>query len=173
MSHPGPEHYLFFVFALATILAAGGVVFLKNAISSAMSLVACFFFLAGIYVLLWAHTIAALQVLVYAGAIMVLFLFVIMLLNMTTEGPVLKFSASRVGGIIAVLLLFGGLVTAFLRLPTRSPDWVNTPERVANFGTIRALGEVMYTQWLFPFEAVSLLLLVAILGAVVVAKARV
>jgi len=167
------EKVLFFVFAFATLMAAGGVIFLRNAISSAMSLVACFFFLAGVYVLLWAHTIAALQVLVYAGAIMVLFLFVIMLLNMTSEGPVLKLSPSRVGGIVGVALLFGGLVSAFRQLPTRSLEWMNDQERVASFGTIRSLGAEMYTQWLFPFETVSLLLLVAILGAVVVAKARV
>lgn len=174
MSGPtSTEQILFLVFAAATLLAAGGVVFLKNAISSAMSLVACFFFLAGLYVLLWAHTIAALQVLVYAGAIMVLFLFVIMLLNMTSEGPVLKFSPSRIGGVVAVGLFFAGLVSAFQRLPTRSMEWLSDADRLASFGTIRSLGEQMYTRWLFPFEAVSLLLLVAILGAVVVAKARV
>lgn len=173
MSQLGAEQVLFFVFAAATFLAAVGVIFLRNAISSAMALVACFFFLAGLYVLLWAHTIAALQVLVYAGAIMVLFLFVIMLLNMSSDGPVLKLSPSRLGGILAVAALFGGLVTAFLRLPVRSADWMADPARRESFGTIQTLGEVMYTQWLFPFEAVSLLLLVAILGAVVVAKARV
>ncbi len=67
---------------MLTLGSAGGVVSSRNPIGAAMSLVACFFFLAGIYVLLWAHTIAALQVLVYAGAIMVLFLFVIMLLSL-------------------------------------------------------------------------------------------
>ncbi len=88
------EKILFVVFALLTLGAAGGVIVLRNPIASAMSLVASFFFLAGIYVLLWAHTIAALQVLVYAGAIMVLFLFVIMLLSLQDTGPVTK-SRSR------------------------------------------------------------------------------
>lgn len=167
------EHILFVVFAIATLLSAGGVVLLRNAVASAMSLVACFFFLAGVYVLLWAHTVAALQVLVYAGAIMVLFLFVIMLLNLSSDGPVLTWSPSRIAGAAAAAALFCGLAAAFLRLPVRTSAWVNEPERVASFGTIRALGELMYGRWLFPFEAVSLLLLAAILGAVVVAKARV
>ncbi len=167
------ELVLFAVFAGATLLAALGVIFFRNPVSSAMALVGTFFFLAGIYVLLWAHTIAALQVLVYAGAIMVLFLFVIMLLTITAEGPVLNFSVSRVAGSLAAVLLLGGMVQVFRRLPPGDLSWMDDPARQASFGTIQKLGEVLYTQWLFPFEAVSLLLLVAILGAVVVAKARV
>ena len=73
------EQVLFWLFAAGIVLTSGGVIVLRNPVASAMSLVACFFFLAGTYVLLWAHTIAVLQILVYAGAIMVLFLFVIML----------------------------------------------------------------------------------------------
>src|SRR5437899_8472489 len=101
------EVILFWIFAVLTIGGALGVVVLKNPIASAMSLVATFFFLAGIYVLLWAHTIAVLQVLVYAGAIMVLFLFVIMLLSLTDTGlkrPRLTFGRV-VGGGAAVGLL--------------------------------------------------------------------
>jgi NADH-quinone oxidoreductase subunit J len=167
------EQVLFLVFSLSTVLAALGVVFFKNAISSAMALVGTFFFLAGIYVLLWAHTIAALQVLVYAGAIMVLFLFVIMLLTTSSEGPVLNFSVSRLAGALSALLLFGTLSRIFWKLPAPDLTWMDDAARRDSFGTIQKLGEILYTQWLFPFEAVSLLLLVAILGAVVVAKARV
>jgi NADH-quinone oxidoreductase subunit J len=76
-------------------------------------------------------------------------------------------------GVVSVIALFGTLVSVFRKLPASDPAWFNDPERLAQFGTIKYLGEVMYTQWLFPFEAVSLLLLVAILGAVVVAKAKV
>lgn len=170
-----PELVLFWVFAVATVVSAGAVIVARNPVASAMSLVASFFFLAGIYVLLWAHTIAALQVLVYAGAIMVVFLFVIMLLSLTDTGPIVRVSPSRIAGAAATAGLFAALVVAFRRLPEVSPDaWAKgDPARLAEFGTIRHLGEVLYTQWLFPFEAVSLLLLVAIVGAVVVAKARV
>jgi NADH-quinone oxidoreductase subunit J len=167
------EQVLFWVFAVATVIGAGGVILARNAIASAMSLVATFFFLAGIYVLLWAHTIAALQVLVYAGAIMVLFLFVIMLLSLSDAGPTMTFSAWRIAGAVAVVALLAALVMVFKRLPTQEVTWASDAQRLADFGTIKHLGAVLYTQWLFPFEAVSLLLLVAIVGAVVVAKAKV
>ncbi|MEW5741277.1 MAG: NADH-quinone oxidoreductase subunit J [Myxococcota bacterium] len=168
------EQVLFWFFSVATVLAAVGVIIARNPIASAMSLVATFFFLAGIYVLLWAHTIAALQVLVYAGAIMVLFLFVIMLLSLTDSGPTMTFSAWRIAGAVAVVALLAALVMVFKRLPAQeSLAWSGDAARLADFGTIKHLGAVMYTQWLFPFEAVSLLLLVGIVGAVVVAKARV
>ncbi len=173
MSGVSPEQVLFAVFALAIMVSSAGVIFARNAIASAMSLVACFFFLAGVYVLLWAHTVAALQVLVYAGAIMVLFLFVIMLLTTSSDGPSMSFSVSRVAGSAAIVAMFGALTSVFVKLPAPSYGWTRDADAVATFGTIAKVGEVLYTRWLFPFEAVSLLLLVAILGAVVVAKARV
>lgn len=168
------EAILFYIFSLATLVCAGGVIAAKNPIASAMSLVACFFFLSGIYVLLWAHTIAALQVLVYAGAVMVLFLFVIMLLSLTDEGPSMTFSVSRIAGATGVVVMLGALVMAFKKLSAETTlSWATDASRVQEFGTIKHLGQVLYTQWLFPFEAVSLLLLVAIVGAVVVAKTKV
>ncbi|MBL8921445.1 MAG: NADH-quinone oxidoreductase subunit J [Myxococcaceae bacterium] len=168
------EQVLFWVFSVGTIVSAGAVIFLRNPVASAMSLVACFFFLAGIYVLLWAHTIAVLQVLVYAGAIMVLFLFVIMLLSLTDTGPIAQLSPSRIAGAVATAALLAALVAVFRKLPAADTvTWASDAGRVATFGTIKQLGAIMYTQWLFPFEAVSLLLLVAIVGAVVVAKSRI
>jgi NADH-quinone oxidoreductase subunit J len=166
------EIVLFWFFAICTVGASLGVVLLKNPIACAMSLVASFFFLAGIYVLLWAHTVAALQVLVYAGAIMVLFLFVIMLLSLTDTGPVVQLSFSRVVGAAATAVLLGVLVIVLHKLPPGDLVWAHGP-RLQTFGSIKEVGAVMYTQWLFPFEAVSLLLLVAIVGAVVVAKSRI
>ena len=168
-----PEVVLFWVFSVATVIAASGVVIAKNPIGAAMSLVATFFFLSGIYVLLWAHTIAVLQILVYAGAIMVLFLFVIMLLSLTDTGPIARVTFSRVLGVAGVLGMFAILTVAFLKLPVSTSTWTNDMGQVAQFGTIKYLGGVMYTQWLLPFESVSLLLLVAIVGAVVVAKSRI
>ena len=168
------EQILFGAFAILTVLSAVGVVVLKNPIACAMSLVATFFFLAGIYVLLWAHTVAALQVLVYAGAIMVLFLFVIMLLSINETGPAIQLSFTRVLGVVATVALFASLARAFWKLPANTElSWTQDASKLAAFGAIKEVGAVMYTQWLFPFEAVSLLLLVAILGAVVVAKSRI
>jgi NADH-quinone oxidoreductase subunit J len=166
------ELVLFFVFAVAILLSAGLVIFSKNPINSAMSLVASFFFLAGIYVLLWAHTIAALQVLVYAGAIMVLFLFVIMLLNLgEAELGSQRLTLSRIAGGLAALGIFAALALAISRAPELAGNMDAT--RMAGFGTLRTVGQELYTRWLFPFEAVSLLLLVSMVGAVVVSKSKI
>ena len=167
------EQILFYIFAVLTVGSSLGVVVLKNPIASAMSLVATFFFLAGIYVLLWAHTVAALQVLVYAGAIMVLFLFVIMLLSLNEVGPAVQISFSRLLGALATAALLAALVLAFRKVPSGDLSWAQDAGRIGSFGSIKEVGAIMYTQWLFPFEAVSLLLLVAIVGAVVVAKSRI
>lgn len=165
------EVLLFWVFSACTVGAAVMVIGARSPISSAMSLVAAFFFLAGIYVLLWAHTIAVLQVLVYAGAIMVLFLFVIMLLSLSEPEPRASWTFFRVLGGLGTLGLFGVLYRVLGKLS--APTALMGGERLAQFGTLKRLGELLYTQYLFPFEAVSLLLLVAIVGAVVVAKPRI
>ncbi len=166
------EVILFWIFAVSIVVSAAFVISAKNPVHSAMALVAGFFFLAGVYVLLWAHTIAVLQVLVYAGAIMVLFLFVIMLLSLgdaqLEEG---KITLGRVvGGLAAAALLFV-LMVAIAR--AQLPEAAFDAARQGTFGTLARVGQVVYAQYLLPFEAVSLLLLVAIVGAVVVAKSRI
>ncbi|MGA9522196.1 MAG: NADH-quinone oxidoreductase subunit J [Myxococcaceae bacterium] len=165
------ETILFWVFALATVGSAALVVFSKSPMNAAMSLVATFFFLAGIYVLLWAHTIAIIQILVYAGAVMVLFLFVIMLLSLHEAGPRSKITLSRVVGGGSALALGVLLAIVLLDLPSERAQL--TGEAAMEFGSIKRMGELIYTVYLFPFEAVSLLLLAAIVGAVVVAKSRI
>jgi NADH-quinone oxidoreductase subunit J len=165
------EAVLFWLFAVCIVGSALVVVTSKSPINSAMALVATFFFLAGTYVLLLAHTIAVLQVLVYAGAVMVLFLFVIMLLNLTASEAHSKATAMRVLGGSATIALLGVLVVLLRRLPDH-PVPLDLA-RNGTFGTLRSVGNVLYTSWIFPFEAVSLLLLVAIVGAVVVAKSRI
>lgn len=158
---------LFYLFAILTVVGAAGVITARSPIYSAMSLVGTFFCLAGIYVLLYAHTIAVLQVLVYAGAIMVLFLFVIMLLSLGEAVGPAKVTFSRVVGGVSAAGLFALLVVAirpFAALKAPVPS---------SFGTLQSIGAQLYTQWLAPFEAVSLLLLVAMVGAVVVAKSRI
>lgn len=166
------ELALFALFAFFTVVSASTVLVARNPINSAMALVATFFFLAGIYVLLWAHTIAVLQVLVYAGAIMVLFTFVIMLLSLPTEtGKRTRPTVARLLGGAAAVGLFAVLAVVLLKVPGETVSF--TPQMAASFGTLKSIGAVLYTQWLLPFEAVSLLLLVAIVGAVVVAKSRI
>ncbi|MDY7226893.1 NADH-quinone oxidoreductase subunit J [Hyalangium rubrum] len=165
------EQVLFGAFAFLTLLSAALVIFAKSPVSAAMALVSTFFFLAGIYVLLWAHTVAALQVLVYAGAIMVLFLFVIMLLNLGEEAPGPRLTLGRIAGGAAATGLLVVLSMAIAKVPNR----VTTLSESAahEFGTMKTIGTAIFTQWLLPFEAVSLLLLVAMVGAVVVAKSRI
>ncbi len=159
--------FLFYLFAILTVVAAAGVIAARSPIYSAMSLVGTFFSLAAIYVLLLAHTIAVLQVLVYAGAIMVLFLFVIMLLSLGEAAGPAKITFPRVVGGLAAAGLFVGLVIA------TKPFVPSAAQPPASFGTLQSIGAQLYTQWLAPFEAVSLLLLVAMVGAVVVAKSRI
>ncbi|MCP3104709.1 NADH-quinone oxidoreductase subunit J [Myxococcus sp. K15C18031901] len=166
------ELILFGAFALLTLLSAGLVIFARSPINSAMALVSTFFFLAGLYVLLWAHTVAVLQVLVYAGAIMVLFLFVIMLLNLGESPTRGRPTLARVAGGVATLGFLVVLGLALSKLPVMAPPAMSGAE-AATFGTMASLGQTIFTQWLFPFEAVSLLLLVAMVGAVVVAKSRI
>ncbi|MBI3182697.1 MAG: NADH-quinone oxidoreductase subunit J [Myxococcales bacterium] len=167
------EVVLFWLFAACTLLSAAVVVVVRSPLSCAISLVGTFFSLAGIYVLLWAHTIAVLQVLVYAGAIMVLFLFVIMLLSLAEVGPGTKLSFSRLLGAGAAVALFAALLGSILKLPVRPDAWAADPAKAAAFGTLDSVGKLLYTSYLLPFEAVSVLLLVAIVGAVVVAKSRI
>ncbi len=163
------EMVVFWIFALPLIAGAAGVVVARNPVNAAMSLVVSFFFLAGIYILLTAHLLAFLQVLVYAGAIMVLFLFVIMLLTTKDE----EFARARVkvmqvAGALGALGVLAVVVKAVSDLGPMPMRLVG-PE----FGTVKAVGRLLYTKYLLPFEATSLLLLVAIVGAVVVAKQRI
>ncbi len=162
------EWVVFLVFAVPLVVAALGVVVARSPIHAAMSLVAAFFFLAGMYVLLLAHLLAWLQVLVYAGAIMVTFLFVIMLLNFDDAfaGRRLKvMQGLGIAGALGVAATVAKSVWDLGELPMRQVG----PE----FGTVRAVGRILFTEYVLPFEATSLLLLVAIVGAVVVAKQRI
>jgi NADH-quinone oxidoreductase subunit J len=163
------EWVVFILFAVPLVAASLGVILARSPIHAVMSLVAAFFFLAGIYVLLLAHLLAWLQVLVYAGAIMVTFLFVVMLLNFDdTIFGVRKIKAMQVVGVAGAAGIAATVIQA-----VRSMGDLPMREVAEDFGTVRAVGRVLFTQYVLPFEATSLLLLVAIVGAVVVAKQRI
>ncbi len=162
---------VFFVMAPLLIAAALGVVLNRNPIRSALSLVVTLFLLAVTFIFLDAYMVAALQVIVYAGAIMVLFLFVIMLLNLQSEpreGPV----RPRVVGWTAGGLGLVALVVAFWRIGTAGPQTAEGAIPPADFGTTAALSQRLFTHYLLPFEITSVLLLVAMVGAVVLAKRK-
>lgn len=162
------EQVLFYLFAFVAVATAIYVVAARNPIHSALSLIGTFFALAGIYVLLHAHLLAAIQILVYAGAIMMLFVFVLMLLNLGDEDfgeP--KTTLMKIGG--AGALAVGGAVLAWRVLGGLSAPAFSGEE----FGTTKAVGRVLYGAYLLPFEVTSLLLLISIVAAIVVAKAKI
>ncbi|HVN87863.1 MAG TPA: NADH-quinone oxidoreductase subunit J [Candidatus Binatia bacterium] len=162
---------LFVIFAALLIVSALGVILQRNPVRSALSLVVTLFLLAVVFIFLEAHLVALLQIVVYAGAIMVLFLFVIMLLNLQSE-PVevgrvgLRFAAAAAGSLFALQLIWVARAKGFLAGGMND----GLP---ADFGSTTVLGEKLFTQYLLPFEITSVLLLVAIIGAVVLAKRQV
>ncbi len=165
----------FYAFASLAIACSLLVILKKNPVASAFSLVVVFFSFAGIYALLDAHLIAALQVLVYAGAIMVLFIFVIMLLN--ADVPSFDLARSHVGIRSAAgalcLTLFVAFVWAFKHSEPLAPVATFTPERIeAAGGNTRVLSELLFSEYILPFELTSVLLLAAIVGAVAIAKRK-
>ena len=163
------EQVTFAVLAVPLLFAAAGVIVSKSPVYAAINLVAAFFFLAGVYILLAAHLIAFMQILVYAGAVMVLFLFVIMLISLGDEHLLReRYRGIQFLGAVGALGLVGVLAWAIVRVDRQAPGPL-----AADFGTVKAVGRVLFGQYLLPFEATSLLLLAAIVGAVVVAKERI
>jgi NADH-quinone oxidoreductase subunit J len=168
------EAALFYIFAVGVLVAGAQVIFRRNPIYGALSLVGCFFFLAGIYVLLAAHLIAILQIMVYAGAVMVLFVFVIMLLNLKEEElgeP--RLTAWKGVGLLAVLV-----GTAAIAWKALGPAYAGAAQHdnariIAGFGNVKSVGRILYLASVLPFEVTSLLLLVAVVAAVVVAKGKI
>jgi NADH-quinone oxidoreductase subunit J len=155
--------------AAVAIVFSALMVLARNPVRSLLSLVVAFFALAGCYVLLYAPFIAVIQVIVYAGAILVLFLFVLMLLNVGPEPP------SRVGRPIQTLLSGVGIVlfTGFLLSTLRQSSTVlprSPAEDPASLGEPSALARVFFGGYLLHFEAVSILLLAALVGAFVLAR---
>lgn len=167
----------FVFFSITAILAiASGIITIsnKNPIVSALSLVFHFFMLAGLYLTLQAQFIAVIQVLIYAGAIMVLVVFVIMLLNLGKERiheevySFRKAAALLMGPALALMI-----ISIFLIKPSglnNIPDTIEFNGIAYNAGSVELIADVLYTNYLFPFEAVAILLIAAILGAVVLAK---
>jgi NADH-quinone oxidoreductase subunit J len=159
---------LFLLFAAIAVVCAINLVVQTHPISSALSLIGVMGSLAVLYLLLGAEFLAAAQLLVYAGAIMVLFVFVIMLLNAGAERRPRKFQFSRLFG-IPLLATFLGLVSYLIQRSLPSPESVT----FAPFSTVRDLGYKLFTEYLLPFEVTSILILIALLGAIVLARKEV
>jgi NADH-quinone oxidoreductase subunit J len=155
---------IFFALSALLVIASSMVVFLRNVVHSAMALVVALFIIAIFFVTLQAPMVGVLQVLVYAGAIMVLFLFVIMLLNPISVEQ--RRSVSWGLGTLLALLLGGLLVPLFSK--SQSPRDPLAPTEL--FGSPEMLAKSLFNDFVLPFEIASVLLLVAIVGAVVLAK---
>ncbi len=165
--------FLFYLFAGLAVGGAIGVVMAKSPVGSLLFMVTTLAAMAGIFVLLEAHFLAAVQIIVYAGAIMVLFLFVIMLLNLGHD-----FQRDLKGGVFAILSFgaigaIGGLLA--MRLTDPAAPRVAAGGRaidaaIAEHGAVGAIAEPLYTTYVVPFEITGILLLVAIVGAVALAK---
>lgn len=166
------EGFLFAMFAGIAVGCAVGVIFNRNAVHCALLLIGVLLAMSGLFILLNASFLAALQVLVYAGAIMVLFLFVLMLLTIRGETPLLTRGAAKGFGILFALLIFAEVLWVILS-SSGEPSALQGPAPLPEgFGSPASIGRVLYTVWLFPFEITSILLLVAVVGAVVLAKRK-
>lgn len=164
--------YIFIFLAILAVAAALGMIISKNTVNSALYLVLNMVALAGIYVLLQAHFLAIIQVLVYAGAIMVLFLFVIMLLNIDEEESL--FTKFRVKYFVAFLLgvaVFSQILYSIGGVTGMLPD-ISSAE-IAEVGTVEALGDVLYTKYMLPFHIIGLLLTAAATGAILIASHKI
>ena len=161
---------LFYSVACLTIISALFVVLNRNPVYSAVMLVLCFFSIATLYLLLEAYFVAILEIIIYAGAIMVLFLFVIMLLDLGREAALPKLKIlDKALSLFLVVIIFLGILT----LTMWDGGDLHQTLNPSSVGDITAVGKALFTDFLLPFEVASLLLLVALIGTVYLAKRRV
>ncbi|MEW6056564.1 MAG: NADH-quinone oxidoreductase subunit J [Bdellovibrionota bacterium] len=170
----GATDIFFYIFSTLGVLFALGVVLNKNPIASAFSLVVVFFCVAANYALMHAHFIAAIQILVYAGAIMVLFVFVIMLLNADIKNLDLgKSKLFQGGSAVLCAALLAMFVWAAKNGTTAVTKGELSSEKIESLGgNVQVLSMIMFSDYVLPFELTSILLLVGIVGSVALAKRK-
>lgn len=163
------EMILFFIFGAVSLIGAIAVISFRHPIYSALSLIVTFFAQAGLFVLLGAHFVAAVQVIVYAGAIMVLFLFVIMLLNLGTlsEKGALTGKLKGVAIVLGILLAVQGI---YIAVKAGNNTALESAEAATEPVTTYKIGELLFSKYLLPFEVTSLILLAALIGVIVLVK---
>jgi len=161
-----PELIVFFVLAALAVIGAISLVLQKHPIHSALSLIVVMVALAGLYLLMGAEFVAAVQIIVYGGAIMVLFVFVIMLLNAGVEEHT---SISKLAGPPGLLLVIAlaGFIAATV---ARSSSIVQAASQTGNLSDTRTISTMIFKDFVYPFELTSFLILVAVLGAIVLAQ---
>ncbi|MDG5768047.1 NADH-quinone oxidoreductase subunit J [Balneolales bacterium ANBcel1] len=164
------EIYFFILFATLAVASAVGMILSRDTVNSALFLVLNLVSVAGIFLLLKAQFLAVIQVLVYGGAIMVLFLFVIMLLNLNSEENMLsrfsvKYAVAFFLGVIILSMLVYAIASATGTLPYISPE-------MEQVGTVEALGDALYTTYMLPVLATAVLLTAAVVGAILLAQRK-
>jgi NADH-quinone oxidoreductase subunit J len=167
------QQLIFYVFAFLMAVCSVMVVAGRNPVTSAIFLVGDLFLMAGMYAMMDAHFVAAIQVLVYAGAIVVLFVFVIMLLNLAPDDRtrVFKFSAPEAGVLLITVIAFVVIgVLLAIEQPTAVVGDMSTEAIAAAGGNTYATGMVLFTRYLWPFELSSILILLATIASIVIAK---
>lgn len=157
----------FYILSILAIFGALMVIFTKNAMYCVLFLILTFFAIAGHFLLLQASFLGIVNIIVYAGAIMVLFLYVIMLLNLKESNEIKKSLLARVGAIFSAGILMLVLVAAI-----RTTEEVTQAGTAYNpdLGTVKTLGKVLFTEFLLPFEVASILFIAAMVGAVMLGK---
>ena len=165
---------IFYFFAFLSIMGGLCILFLRNPIHCALSLVGTFFCLGSIYVMLNAEFVAVIQVLVYAGAIMVLFLFVLMLLSPKMLGQnTKKLSIKKTLAGLLTIGIFFKIASLFTVSELKlGPKGAYPLEVIEEIGSITLIGRLLFTEYILSFEIIAVLLLVAVIGAVVIAKRR-
>lgn len=163
--------YFFIFLAVLAVASALMMVISKNTVNSALFLVINMVALAGLFLLLQAQFLAIIQVLVYAGAIMVLFLFVIMLLNVDEEESL--FTKFRIKYFVAFLLGTGVFAQIVYSIGSYSDTLPMVASEMADVGTVEAFGDVIFSEYLLPFEMTAILLTAAVVGAIIIAQHKV
>ena len=167
---PVATTFFFYLLSGVSLLSGVFVITRKNPVHSALALIFGLLAQAGLYLMLYAPFVAGVQIILYAGGIMVLFLFVIMLVNLERSQREEQFNGQWVVGLLAAIALGGLFVTVYVKGKALFPYRIAQP--VENTNT-QQIGLMLYGQYMFAFEIASLLLLVAIIGAVVMAKKRI
>ena len=162
------EQVFFFYFASVIAAASVLVVALRNPVYSALALLIMFFHVAGLYVTLHAEFLAAVQIIVYAGAILVLYLFVVMLLNLRQDDRYHR--QWPMAGVVGAALIIEAIILTVMKGWTAPVVATGAETTVGGTTNAGAIGDVLYSTYLFPFEVASLILLVAMIGAIMLAK---
>jgi NADH-quinone oxidoreductase subunit J len=162
------EQYIFYFLGALALMSASYMVFAKNPLYAILSLIVTFFSIAGLYVLLNAQFLGIVQIIVYSGAIMVLFLYVLMMLNLSAKDESKKHNLIKLTGIIASGIILVGFLGAFKAYKGQNIPMMGPID--PGVGLTKTLGKLLFSEYVLPFELASILILAGIVGAVLIGK---